>query len=55
MLHRSIMFFSWGSSEQSLIGSTEFVEQYRAILHDRAVAYIDHHMAIEGKHCFTLF
>ncbi|KAG8438076.1 hypothetical protein GDO86_008675 [Hymenochirus boettgeri] len=38
---RSIIFGSWGAEEFSLIGSTEFAEEYYSKLRDRTVAYIN--------------
>ncbi|CAL1549053.1 unnamed protein product, partial [Lymnaea stagnalis] len=46
---RSIMFCSWGAEEYGLIGSTEWVEQYVATLRERAVAYINVDIAVDGK------
>ncbi|XP_071079365.1 N-acetylated-alpha-linked acidic dipeptidase 2-like [Haliotis cracherodii] len=46
---RSLMFCSWGAEEYSLIGSTEFVEEYRKTLHERAVAYINIDVAVQAN------
>lgn len=46
---RSIMFCSWGAEEYGLIGSTEWVEQYVATLRERAVAYINVDIAVDGN------
>ncbi|XP_059147936.1 putative N-acetylated-alpha-linked acidic dipeptidase [Physella acuta] len=46
---RSIVFCSWGAEEFGLIGSTEWVEQYVAVLRERAVAYINVDLAVQGN------
>lgn len=43
------MFCSWAAEEPGVIGSTEFAEQFSAILKDRAVAYLNVDMVMEGK------
>lgn len=40
---------SWSAEEYGLIGSYEWVEQFGTQLMDRAVAYLNVDMAIEGK------
>ncbi|CAL1543996.1 unnamed protein product [Lymnaea stagnalis] len=46
---RSMVFCSWGAEEYGLIGSTEWVEQYVALLRERAVAYINVDIAVQGN------
>ncbi|XP_059147924.1 putative N-acetylated-alpha-linked acidic dipeptidase [Physella acuta] len=46
---RSIVFCSWGAEEFGLIGSTEWVEQYVATLRERAVAYVNIDIAVDGN------
>uniref|UniRef100_A0A0B7B9R7 Peptidase M28 domain-containing protein n=1 Tax=Arion vulgaris TaxID=1028688 RepID=A0A0B7B9R7_9EUPU len=46
---RTIVFCSWGAEEYGLVGSTEWVEQYVSTLRERAVAYINVDLAIEGN------
>uniref|UniRef100_A0A0N4ZQC1 N-acetylated-alpha-linked acidic dipeptidase 2 n=1 Tax=Parastrongyloides trichosuri TaxID=131310 RepID=A0A0N4ZQC1_PARTI len=38
---RTIMFCAWDAEEYSLIGSTEFVEEFTNILQNRAVVYLN--------------
>lgn len=45
---RSIVFCSWGSEEYGLIASYEWVEQQLKILGDRAVAYLNVDLSVEG-------
>ncbi|KAK7075727.1 N-acetylated-alpha-linked acidic dipeptidase 2, partial [Halocaridina rubra] len=47
---RSIIFCSWGAEEYGLIGSLEWVEDFGKQLADRAVAYLNVDMAIEGNY-----
>ena len=49
---RSIIFCSWGAEEFGLIGSREWVEQYDKILSDRAVAYLNVDIAVQGNFTF---
>ncbi|KAK3712655.1 hypothetical protein RRG08_058558 [Elysia crispata] len=46
---RSIMFCSWGAEEYGLIGSAEWVEQYVAVLRERAVGYLNIDIALRGN------
>ncbi|XP_071079774.1 N-acetylated-alpha-linked acidic dipeptidase 2-like [Haliotis cracherodii] len=46
---RSIMFCSWGAEEYGLLGSTEWVEQYRKNLKERAVAYLNVDISMQGN------
>ena len=45
---RSIMFANWGAEEHGTIGSFEFAQDYRALLMDRAVAYINMDLCTYG-------
>jgi len=45
---RSIIFCSWGAEEYSLVGSYEWVEQHAKVLANRAVAYLNVDIAVEG-------
>ena len=45
---RTIVFLSWGAEEFGLIGSREFVEQYKNKLIERGVVYINTDTAISG-------
>ncbi|ROT78135.1 hypothetical protein C7M84_003149 [Penaeus vannamei] len=47
---RSVVVCSWGSEEYGLIGSQEWSEQFGKQLADRAVAYLNVDMAIEGNY-----
>ncbi|KAF2349679.1 Transferrin receptor-like dimerization domain [Trinorchestia longiramus] len=49
---RTLVFCSWAAEEYGLVGSMEWVEQFSKQLQDRAVAYLNVDMAIEGN--FTL-
>ena len=40
-LRRSVIFASWGAEEQGIFGSWEFAEEYRHVLMDRTVAYVN--------------
>lgn len=42
------MFCSWGAEEYGLIGSYEWVEQHAKVLSQRAVAYLNVDIAVEG-------
>jgi N-acetylated-alpha-linked acidic dipeptidase len=44
---RSILFCSWDGEEEGLIGSTEWVEQYAAML-EHAVAYLNVDIGVSG-------
>ncbi|BFZ07500.1 hypothetical protein BsWGS_10539 [Bradybaena similaris] len=46
---RSIVFCIWGAEEYGLVGSTEWTEQYVAILRERAVAYLNIDSAVTGN------
>nr|XP_015205974.1 PREDICTED: putative N-acetylated-alpha-linked acidic dipeptidase [Lepisosteus oculatus] len=46
---RSIMFCNWGAEEHGLIGSTEWVEELIKTLGNRAVAYLNVDIAVEGN------
>ncbi|EDO34973.1 predicted protein [Nematostella vectensis] len=46
---RTIKFCSWGAEEWGLFGSTEWVEQNRNLLIERAVAYINLDIAVQGN------
>ncbi|XP_048259623.1 N-acetylated-alpha-linked acidic dipeptidase 2-like [Haliotis rufescens] len=46
---RSIMFCSWGAEEYGLLGSNEWVEQYRKNLRERAVAYVNVDISMQGN------
>ena len=52
---RSIVFCSWGAEEYGLVGSYEWAEQYGKILSERAVAYINVDIAVEGVTLDTKF
>lgn len=43
------MFCGWGAEEYGLVGSVEWTEQFMKQLADRAVAYLNVDMALEGK------
>ncbi|XP_038074787.1 N-acetylated-alpha-linked acidic dipeptidase 2-like [Patiria miniata] len=49
---RSIVFCSWAAEEYSLIGSTEWVEEFAKTLGGRAVAYLNVDIAIQGNYTF---
>ncbi|XP_071484102.1 putative N-acetylated-alpha-linked acidic dipeptidase [Diadema antillarum] len=49
---RTVMFCSWGAEEYGLLGSTEFVEEYQKVLGERAVAYINTDVAVDGNNTF---
>ncbi|ESN94716.1 hypothetical protein HELRODRAFT_185132 [Helobdella robusta] len=49
---RSLMFCAWGAEEQGIIGSREFVEEYGLILGQRAVAYLNVDIAVQGRFVF---
>lgn len=46
---RSIMIAHWDAEEHGVIGSTEWVEQFRDELGDKAVAYINLDAAVSGR------
>jgi len=50
---RTIIFLSWGSEEFGLIGSREFVEEYKKKLIDRGVVYINTDTAVSGPIMFA--
>ncbi len=45
---RTLVFCSWDAEEWGLVGSTEWVEEHRAELRDKAVAYINLDVAASG-------
>ncbi|XP_047486608.1 putative N-acetylated-alpha-linked acidic dipeptidase [Penaeus chinensis] len=47
---RSLVFCAWGAEEYGLVGSLEWTEQFGKQLADRAVAYLNVDMAIEGNY-----
>nr|XP_027237743.1 LOW QUALITY PROTEIN: putative N-acetylated-alpha-linked acidic dipeptidase [Penaeus vannamei] len=49
---RTLVFCSWAAEEPGVIGSTEFAEQFSAILKDRAVVYLNVDMVMEGNYSF---
>ena len=46
---RSLVFASWGAEEYGLIGSYEWVEEKAKVLSQRAVAYLNVDIAVEGE------
>jgi len=50
---RTLVLCSWAAEEQGLMGSTEFVEDYRALLSERAVAYINVDCPVTGNFTFS--
>lgn len=46
---RTMIFISWGAEEYGLVGSMEWIEQFQKQLGNRAVAYLNLDMALEGK------
>jgi len=50
---RSILFCSWGGSEQGFIGVTEWVEEYLHLLSSRAVAYLNVDIAVMNAYNFA--
>ncbi|XP_071510701.1 N-acetylated-alpha-linked acidic dipeptidase 2-like [Diadema antillarum] len=51
---RSIVFCNWAAEEYSLIGSTEWVEEFTKNLASRAVAYLNVDISVEGNYTFRL-
>lgn len=47
---RSILFCSWGGSEQGFTGVTEWVEEHLALLGSRAIAYLNVDIAVESAY-----
>lgn len=47
---RTIVFCAWGAEEQGIIGSREWVEQFGRLLSDRAVAYLNVDIGVQGRH-----
>ncbi len=45
---RTLIFATWDAEEWGLVGSTEWVEQYRDILREKAVAYVNMDVAATG-------
>lgn len=46
---RSLVFCSWGGEEAGLVGSYEWVEEHAKVLSQRAVAYLNVDLAVQGK------
>ena len=46
---RTLIFASWGAEEYGLIGSTEWVEEHAKVLSQRAVAYLNIDVAVNGE------
>eukprot|EP00794_Sanderia_malayensis_P015765 gene15765-17356_t len=51
---RSIMVCSWDAEEYGIHGSTEWVEEHQSILRERAVAYLNVDIAVEGNYTVRL-
>ena len=49
---RTVIFCSWGSEEHGLMGSIEFVEEFLAVLKERAVLYINADVSFQGNEYF---
>ncbi|XP_046364739.2 N-acetylated-alpha-linked acidic dipeptidase 2-like [Haliotis rufescens] len=47
---RSVLFCSWAAEEYALIGSNEWAEEYRKVLRERAVAYINLDTVVTGNY-----
>ncbi|XP_057377944.1 N-acetylated-alpha-linked acidic dipeptidase 2-like [Daphnia carinata] len=47
---RSIVFCSWGAEEYGLIGSYEWAEEHSKVLSQRAVAYLNVDIAVQGNY-----
>ncbi|XP_069193341.1 N-acetylated-alpha-linked acidic dipeptidase 2 isoform X1 [Procambarus clarkii] len=47
---RSLVFCGWGAEEYMAVGSTEWTQQFAKQLSDRAVAYLNVDMALEGNY-----
>lgn len=47
---RSLVFCGWGAEEYGIVGSVEWTEQFTKQLEDRAVAYLNVDMALEGNY-----
>ncbi|XP_069168816.1 putative N-acetylated-alpha-linked acidic dipeptidase [Procambarus clarkii] len=47
---RSLVFCGWGAEEYMTVGSTEWTQQFAKQLSDKAVAYLNVDMAIEGNY-----
>lgn len=47
---RSLVFCAWGAEEFGVVGSLEWIEQFTKQLSNRAVAYLNVDMAIEGNY-----
>lgn len=47
---RTLVFCSWGAEEYGLIGSYEWVEQHAKVLGQRAIAYLNVDIAVEGSY-----
>lgn len=45
---RSIVFCNWDAEEYGLVGSTEWVEENREMLHSKVVAYLNVDIAVSG-------
>ncbi|XP_076451144.1 glutamate carboxypeptidase 2-like isoform X4 [Babylonia areolata] len=51
---RTVMFCSWAAEEFGVIGSTEWVEERRRWLGDRAVAYLNLDTVLQGNYSFDV-
>ncbi|KAH9503273.1 Glutamate carboxypeptidase 2 [Bulinus truncatus] len=51
---RTLIFCSWDASEPGFIGSTEWVEENLKIIKDRAVAYLNVDMLVQGNFTFEV-
>jgi len=51
---RSIMLCSWDAEEPGIHGSTEWVEDHAAMLFERAIAYLNVDIAVEGNYTVRL-
>ncbi|CAG5106093.1 Oidioi.mRNA.OKI2018_I69.chr1.g2679.t1.cds [Oikopleura dioica] len=49
---RTVIFCSWGSEEHGLMGSIEFVEEFLAVLKERAILYINADVSFQGNEYF---
>lgn len=47
---RSLIFCSWGTEEYGLIGSYEWAEEHPKVLSQRAVAYLNVDIAVQGNY-----
>ena len=51
---RTIMLCSWDAEELLVVGSTEWVEENAKVLQDRAVAYLNMDVAVNGNFSFNV-